>query len=185
MPRVRASRLVINASVARSAGGADAVAPESKLCRDFLQAVLDVCHRIVMTKDIRQEWKAHESRFSRKWRVGMVGRKKVEWLHMAEDHVLREEVANAAATEKARVAMSHDIHLIEAALATDGLVASRDDKARRLFCEAASSVPKLCRVVWVNPSDPNERVIGWLKNGARPMRNRSLGAGSQLADSGR
>ena len=44
-------RLVIDASVARAAGGEDATYPISVSCRDFLKAVLDLSHRVVMTPD--------------------------------------------------------------------------------------------------------------------------------------
>ncbi len=37
-------RLVIDASIARSAGGNEATIPCSKHCRDFLKSVLEICH---------------------------------------------------------------------------------------------------------------------------------------------
>ena len=58
-------RLVIDASVARAAGGEDATFPISVYCRDFLQAVLDISHRVVMTPDIRDEWNKHQSKSAR------------------------------------------------------------------------------------------------------------------------
>ncbi|MGA9382780.1 MAG: hypothetical protein WBV73_28800 [Phormidium sp.] len=59
--------LVIDASVARAAGGESAKSPTSKYCRDFLLAVLDISHRVVMTPDIRKEWDKHQSSFARTW----------------------------------------------------------------------------------------------------------------------
>lgn len=41
--------LVIDTSVVGAAGGPDATYPTSVHCRDFLQAVLDICHRVVIT----------------------------------------------------------------------------------------------------------------------------------------
>jgi len=38
-------RLVIDADVARAAGGKDAKYPKPKHCRDFLEAVRVICHR--------------------------------------------------------------------------------------------------------------------------------------------
>jgi hypothetical protein len=73
----RSKRLVIDTSIARSAGGPDATYPTSKRCRDFLQDVLAFRHRVVMTADIREEWHRHRSRFARAWLVSMYARKNV------------------------------------------------------------------------------------------------------------
>ncbi|HLG99155.1 MAG TPA: hypothetical protein VKX49_22785 [Bryobacteraceae bacterium] len=47
-------RLVIDASVARSATMSND--STSTACREFLQEVLRVCHRVVLTPEIEQEW---------------------------------------------------------------------------------------------------------------------------------
>ena len=52
--------------------------PRPSNCCEFLQAVLDVCHRMVLTAPIREEWNKHQSRFARTWRVSMMARKKIE-----------------------------------------------------------------------------------------------------------
>lgn len=49
MPEKISKRLVIDASVARSAGKKDATDPRSVRCRDFLKTVLEISHRVVMT----------------------------------------------------------------------------------------------------------------------------------------
>jgi hypothetical protein len=67
--------LVIDASVGRAAGGENATAPTSVNCREFLKSVLFICHRVVMTPEIKEEWKTHQSNFSREWRCQMVARK--------------------------------------------------------------------------------------------------------------
>jgi hypothetical protein len=81
MPTKISRRLVIDASVARSSGGEAATYPTSKHCRDFLKATLKICHRVVMTPDIMEEWRAHQSGFARRWRVSMEARKKVERMY--------------------------------------------------------------------------------------------------------
>jgi hypothetical protein len=55
------NRLVIDASVARSSGDQGATYPTSVNCRDFLLAVLNICHQLVMTQDIKAEWDKHQS----------------------------------------------------------------------------------------------------------------------------
>ncbi len=69
------SRLfVIDTSVAKAAGETDH--PVSKACRDFMRAMLDICHRMVMTSEISAEWNRRQSHYARKWRAAMVARKK-------------------------------------------------------------------------------------------------------------
>jgi len=53
-------RIVVDASVARSAGETSHL--DSVLCREFLQAMLKICHRVVLTPEIEREWRKHASR---------------------------------------------------------------------------------------------------------------------------
>ncbi len=175
MAKRTSRRLVIDASVVHAAGPEGATFPTSKNCRDFLQAVLTICHQVVVTRDIGDEWKRHLSGFSRKWRVSMEAKKKV---YRPPDSViddeLRERISNAASSDKERAAMSKDALLIEAALATDCAIAALDDTALRAFRKAANSVRKIRRIVWVNPDKTDERPIAWLEKGARIERTRQL-----------
>lgn len=172
----KSQRLVVDASVARAAGGEDAVFPLSKQCRDFLKTTLSVCHRVVLTRAVRDEWKKHESGFARQWRTAMMARKKLILDDAAEDSSLREAIEEAAATEKGRRAMLKDVHLIEAAQATDRTVISLDDVVRALFAGAASRVRALRSVVWANPRHEAEGCLAWLTEGAPRERHRQLGA---------
>lgn len=179
MTRQTSKLLVIDASVARACGGKDATYPTSKRCRDFLQAVLLICHQIVMSPEIFEEWKKHESNFARKWRVSMVARKKLSY-HPREavlNNQLLARVEKAARSENNRRAMVKDFRLIEAAIVTDGIVVSLDDAVRKLFGDAAKSINELRYIVWVNPSVEKEQAIQWLENGAATETNRQLGVG--------
>lgn len=142
MPPRRSKRLVIDASVARAAGGEEATFPRSKYCRDFLKATLDICHRAVMTPEISEEWKPHRSNFARKWLVEMYGRRKVQYIKAVVDRDLRGRIEHVAAckTDKERDARRKDFLLIEAAVATDRTVISLDDIARTLFARAAHTI---------------------------------------------
>ena len=161
-------RLVIDASVARSAGGEQATFPTSKHCRDFLKAVLSICHRAVMTPEIAEEWKKHQSNFARTWRVSMVAKKKMIPLHSAHDNALRKKIENSASSEKGCAAMLKDIHLLEAALVTDSVVVSLDDIVKNLFSASCQSVGEIKNVVWVNPDEGEGKTQTWLEKGAKP-----------------
>lgn len=167
--------LVIDASVARSAGGEGATFPKSKHCRDFLKAVLTICHRVVMTPEIAEEWKKHRSNFARTWRVSMVARKKEIQLNSPQDEALRKKIENAATSEKNCAAMLKDIHLLEAALATDSTVISLDDIVKNLFSASCQSVGEIRSIIWVNPDEDEGKTQTWLEKGAKPDKNLRLG----------
>ncbi|BAY92851.1 MULTISPECIES: hypothetical protein [unclassified Tolypothrix] len=175
--KVVSKRLVIDASVARSSGGEEATYPTSVHCRDFLKAVLDICHQVVMTPDIREEWDKHQSNFARKWRIQMVARKKFKFVNIKLNSDLWKRIESIASNDKECWEMTKDLRLIEAALATDRIVISLDDKtARTLFSSASKKVEELQDIVWVNPDKIEvEKPIEWLKNGAELESDRLLG----------
>lgn len=168
-------RLVIDASIARSAGGEDAKDLKSVYCRDFLEAVVDLCHRVVMTPDIRDEWDKHQSKAARIWLRRMVAKKKLYPYETRLDNELWSQVEDFTDLDNQREAMIKDIRLIEAALTTDKIVISLDDKVRKLFSKAAEQVDELKDIVWVNPAKPEEKAIEWLENGAEAEIERKLG----------
>ena len=63
-----------------------------------------------------------------------------------------------------------DVHLIEAALNADRIVASLDENARMLFHTAELNV-----VTWVNPVSERLRIRAWLEEGAPPVDEWKLG----------
>ncbi len=169
-------RLVIDTSIAHAAGDMDATVPIAKNCRDFLEAVLNICHRVVFAPELTREWKVHASRYARSWQVAMERRHKIEWLDPESDDELRECIEAIAATTKNRDAMLKDAFLLEAALAaTDRMVASLDDTVKGLFATLVETLPRYGKVVWINPSSEEDSVIEWLRSGAKPEPTRRLG----------
>ncbi len=61
MAKIRSRLLVVDASIASAAGDVS-THPTSRRCRDFLLAIREICHQIVMTAPIQQEWDKHQSR---------------------------------------------------------------------------------------------------------------------------
>lgn len=169
-------RLVIDASVVRSAGPETATVPQSKRCRDFLKTTLSAGHRAVVTPAIQAEWDKHQSGFARQWRTTMVARKRLLFLDVPEDAVMRGQLEAAATKERDRRAMLKDALLVEAAQATDRTVASLDGAVRGLFLAASSKVRGLKTIVWVDPGDDDRDACDWLEDGAPPEKKRLLGA---------
>jgi hypothetical protein len=79
MAKIRSRLLVVDASIARAAGDVS-THPTSRRCCDFLLAVREICHQIVMIAPIQHEWDKHQSRFARTWRLSMLAKKKLKIL---------------------------------------------------------------------------------------------------------
>ena len=73
MSRRRGSRLiVVDACVVRAAGETEH--PRSSACRNCLEEIRTICHRVAISPVLKDEWDRHMSRFSRKWRRSMAAR---------------------------------------------------------------------------------------------------------------
>jgi len=165
MARKRSKCLVIDACVARSAGGMDTTDPGAKNCRDFLTAILDICHHVVMTRAIGEEWKMHQSRFARKWLLSMEAHRKVRRFTQTSRLEMRERIMKAIPDKNNRDAMLKDVHLLEAALSADKIIASTDQEARTLFTKSAGVSKAAKNVVWLDPGKEGEKVLDRLKKG--------------------
>ncbi|MBI2264575.1 MAG: hypothetical protein HYU64_05325 [Armatimonadetes bacterium] len=171
MRPVRTSRrIVVDASVARAAGEHNH--PTSKACRDFLIEVLGICHKVVMSPPIRNEWKKHCSSFSHKWLTSMTARKKVA--NIAEERDMSLDCSGLSSRRQHQV-LDKDVPLLEAALATDKIVVSLDDEARKLFVRVTRANPGLNPVMWLNPLAQSDQVVEWLKQGAKTRSDWQLG----------
>ena len=170
-------RLVIDADVARASGSETATHPRAKHCRDFLNAVLSLNYRMAMTEQISNEWKSHQSRFARRWRVSMDARKKIDRINPPEYAELQDKVTNTANNEDEIEALQKDFHLLQAALVTDQTIISLDETIRGLFKQASQQVGEIRDIIWVNPDrTAKEQPIAWLQNGAPSEAHRRLSA---------
>ena len=158
--------LVVDASIAHAAGGEKAHHTNGIRARDFLIAVSKANHKIGMTPAIRDEWDRHQSDFARKWRKNMVATKKLVAQSVLKDEELRGMIDELDISQKGKLAMLKDCHLLEAAWAFDHRIASSDDIARNLFRQASLTIKIICELIWVNPIAEAEIVQNWLKQGA-------------------
>ena len=172
MAKLRPRRLVIDADVARSAS--ESKHPISSTCRKFLEKVLSIGHHVVISEAIQEEWDRHRSGYSLKWLKRMYGKKQVDRNEIEPNKDLRERI-DMDVTPKQKEIIAKDVHLIEAAIKTDRLVASQDERARRAFGNASTRVGELRQIVWVNPSRNDEKPIDWLRDGAKTEAHRQLG----------
>ncbi|HZT57104.1 MAG TPA: hypothetical protein VFA21_00615 [Pyrinomonadaceae bacterium] len=177
MPAKRARRLVVDASVAGAAGGGTATAPTATRCRDFLETLRQETRCcIVLPPKLNDEWERHMTPFASRWLKAMARRGRVIIDDVPPSNRMRREIERAAATKKTEVdALRKDFHLIEAAIAHDRIVVSRDEEVRGLFKAAAASVAAIKKVIWVNPVKPDEQPLVWLRSGAKAENVRTLG----------
>ena len=173
-----AKRLVVNASVARAAGGVEATASVSISCTEFLETFRDEClHHVVMTPELSEEWDENQSKFAATWLRSMIARKRFDYEDPPVNQALRDEIEGTATRETEIEVMRKDFHLLEAARSTDQAIISLDETVRGLFARAVQHVGEIRDIVWVNPErTEEEEPIEWLKNGAPPEDHRKLHA---------
>lgn len=159
----RRVRLVVDASVLRSAGSASS--GPSAGCRRLLASILDICHQAAAGPELRREWRLHRSAYSSTWLRSMYARKKVFALDSLPARELEDSVEKLELRDKERQAVLKDLHLICAALETDQRVVSRDSVACDLFKSLAQDIASLRSVVWVNPDDDSIDIESWLADG--------------------
>lgn len=141
-----------------------------------LEAVLRVCHHVVMSPQLNEEWGRHafRSRYASKWYNRMHGKKKVDRCE-APDESLGMELARRGRGPRQRLVMEKDAHLIDAAIEGDGIVLSCDEEARQAFAAVAMGSSRASRVLWANPSHSDENVVAWIEAGAPDEARRRLG----------
>ena len=171
-------RIVVNASVARAAGGEDATASVSINCTEFLESFRDqTSHHIVMTLELSEEWDEHQSNFAAAWLANMIATKRFHYIKLPQNRTLHEKIEATATQEKDINAMLKDFHLLGAALATDKTIISLDETVRALFARATQQVGEIWDIIWVNPDRiTEEQPITWLQNGPPPEVHRQLSA---------
>ena len=164
-------RLVIDASVLHASGLK--VHPMSRNCREFLEHTRNICHRAAVTEAILTEWRSHQSRFAYVWRRAMYAKRKIVVLPVQPDEAMRYRLLRHDLKPAQREALLKDVHLIEAAVAADRIVASLDDGARELF-----DIAELSTIMWVNPVNHYPDCLAWLAAGAEVDNRWLLGRGS-------
>jgi hypothetical protein len=154
----RSRLLVVDACVARSAGETEH--PVSSCCRNSLLAILTICHRIVMTEAVQNEWNRHMSRFTRKWFSSMVAKKKVHRCEGVEVSHVDEACDGLSVTEQD--GLRKDLCLVEAACAGDGIVITRDDVVQEIWQKCHNRLRVAKPITWINPVTDGVQALEYL-----------------------
>jgi hypothetical protein len=106
----------------------------------------------------------------------MFARKNVDVIGNPENPSLRQQLEQAAGSEKQQEALAKDVHLVEAALVTGMRIAALDETVHSYLSGCSAAVAAIRPLCWVNPSRPEEDALGWLSAGAPAQPTRMLGA---------
>ena len=137
--------LVVDTSVVQSAGETEHRVSSS--CRNCLEAIRRICHRVAVTPPIREEWNRHMSRFSRKWRRSMAARRKP-----LKDVVPASVPIDLSMYAKsAREEIDKDMCLLGAALAADRIIVTRDESLKSVLKQRPDGMTLLQSITWINP----------------------------------
>lgn len=154
--------VVVDTSVARQSGNVFTELELSAKCREVLRTIETAQLRVVISDDIRREWRTHASRYAWLWLTDMISRNK----HIAVDPQRNAELRRAIHKlgEVDRNAALKDLLLIEAALDDGKRIVSRDNAMRRILHGIAGSLSEVGEVHWIGPD--HSECIPWLANGA-------------------
>lgn len=141
-------KYVIDADILRSAG--DSEAPVSSLSRELLRKILESGDEACFCQKLWDEWKKHNSNYSKGWRASMVAKRKmikVETTNETESHLL------TLNDSKEKSAAIKDCHLIEIAIAADKIIFSNDGKAKTAFSNLLDDRDKFKKIYWMSPTN--------------------------------
>lgn len=170
MPRTRARRIVVDASIAQACGDSSATHPRAIACRDALLTIGSTELLVAFNSRLSSEWKDHWSTFARKWLMEMYGRKRV-LKGLPDDHTATRAAADRL-VDCQREAILKDVHLVAAAVATDSRILSTDDTVAALLAALTMQVAELRGVHWINPEAAG--CCDWISGGAPDDATRSL-----------
>jgi len=150
--------IIIDADIARSSGMSEH--PVSSGSRSLLNTVAKNGHVTTMCPILMAEWKKHKSLFARKWLASMIARKKVKFI---KPNKQTDSLINAHISDVNKISIAEkDSHLIDAALASDKVIASNDDIARNVFCELSINCGNIRSIKWFNAISDREFVTNHL-----------------------
>lgn len=156
--------LVIDASIACTAGEKS---EGGKKCRDFLDSVLNICNRLVMTEAIQEEWDHHAAPYARRWSAAMKSRGKLKPFEPVQLLTLPGRISELKkAGSRQKQEMQKDVLLLEGAKAADCRIVSIDEKARGYFQRFGEYLPELNGILWINPVKQYDDAVEWLNRGA-------------------
>ena len=150
--------VIIDADIARSSGASEP--PVSSGSRALLDSVSKNGHKAAMCPTLMAEWNKHRSLFARRWLSSMIAKRKVDFIK--PEAITIDSIDRHLINEKSIAIAKKDVHLIDAALATDRVIASNDDIARNVFCELSRNCGNIRTIKWFNAITDRDFVSNFL-----------------------
>ena len=166
--------VVIDTSVARSAGGRRAADGRAAACKDALEMVRREKLLAVISAALLEEYRrqAKMSLFFRQWLAWMTDKERL-WPVDGKPHRPTRAAAQQLLPPDRQKAVEKDLHLVGAALASDRRVLSGDDRMREDLRALTAEVRALTKVHWANPEAAG--CLDWLSRAAPDDRAWQLG----------
>lgn len=155
-------RLVIDTNVLRGASSTTDASPPGSLLRAVLDAIFRICHRAVISPELEREYRVHASKFGVRWLSAMRRKGKVvETPAIETSRARRWKQSEHLRSGEQRAELEKDLHLVLAALETDGIVVSGEKRVRALLLKVM---------------EPGEVELGWALVGPETVPWLELGA---------
>jgi hypothetical protein len=123
---------------------------------------------------MREEWEKHSSVFAATWLTSMRSLCKLRPVpDLPTDELLR-LFRSAISDRSVQTIVEKDVHLVAAALASDRLIVSLDDRVRRHLASLSARHTRVGATCWVNPCIETEHALEWLQSGAPTDASRQL-----------
>ncbi|MBN1961387.1 MAG: hypothetical protein JW841_10610 [Deltaproteobacteria bacterium] len=145
--------LVVDASVARSAG--ETQHPVSSACREYLNSILEICHRIAVNDEIKKEWSKHKSRFTSKWLCSMAARRKP--MQTVTSATFTIDIKCYSKNDQPKI--QKDLCLLKAALAADKIIITRDQKILEILNKQPTGAKLAKQITWINPDTESAETL--------------------------
>jgi hypothetical protein len=124
-----------------------------------LEAIKRICHHVVSTPEIREEWREHQSRYFSDWIVSMYSRKKVTPLGSIQSDELRRAIDRSSMSPNDQGIVEKDALIINAALASDMIIVTQDGELKRAMARYPRLESISGRITWVNPESDGASIL--------------------------
>jgi predicted nuclease of predicted toxin-antitoxin system len=112
-----------------------------------------ICHHVVFTPEIGQEWRDHRSRYFSDWIRSMYSRKKVTELGPIKSDELRRAIERSSMSPTDKEIVEKDAFIINAALASDRIILTQDRELNRTMMKYPRLGRISMRIRWINPEN--------------------------------
>ncbi|WP_457243611.1 hypothetical protein [Pseudomonas lurida] len=157
--KIKCERFVVDADVARCAGLSEV--PSSKGARNVMQAMIKSDTVAIFCPTLADEWKKHRSKFSANWLSSMTAKKKI--LRVKPTETAAGEIQAAAISEDDKRIAEKDVHIVDAAVDQNAVIASNDNAARAVFQRILNGSATMEALVWVSPTASSEEIVSLIE----------------------